>query len=203
MVVHHKQYHIDKNGRKLRPWEYNDKYLITLCSSCHQRGHAKFDIPTKTINKYGTFNFFKKGNQVNNTEVVGLPNVEDNSKEILPEIRREDFVDDSEPNLESNTITIKYGTGMPIDVIYSYIQTDYEQDGYNDAMCNSDIQYKESKKKIINNGLKMLFEQVRLRYESDIRDINVQIDIVETQGLTSSSMSLKARKETYNEHLKR
>ena len=150
----------------------------------------------------GLFNFFKKGNQVNNTEVVGLPNVEDNSKEILPEIRREDFVDDSEPNLESNTITIKYGTGMPIDVIYSYIQTDYEQDGYNDAMCNSDIQYKESKKKIINNGLKMLFEQVRLRYESDIRDINVQIDIVETQGLTSSSMSLKARKETYNEHLK-
>lgn len=55
LVVHHKQYHIDKNGRKLRPWEYNDKYLITLCSSCHQRGHAKFDIPTKTINKYGTF----------------------------------------------------------------------------------------------------------------------------------------------------
>ena len=54
----------------------------------------------------GLFNFFKKGNQVNNTEVVGLPNVEDNSKEILPEIRREDFVDDSEPNLESNTITI-------------------------------------------------------------------------------------------------
>lgn len=55
LVVHHKQYHIDKNGRKLRPWEYNDKYLITQCSSCHQRGHAKFDIPTKTINKYGTF----------------------------------------------------------------------------------------------------------------------------------------------------
>ncbi len=101
------------------------------------------------------------------------------------------------------SIKSKYGTGMPIDVIYSYIQTDYEQDGYNDAMCNSDIQYKESKKKIINNGLKMLFEQVRLRYESDIRDINVQIDIVETQGLTSSSMSLKARKETYNEHLKK
>ena len=94
----------------------------------------------------GLFNFFKKGNQVNNTEVVGLPNVEDNSKEILPEIRREDFVDDSEPNLESNTITIKYGTGMPIDAIYAYIQDDYEQEGYSDAMCNADMAYKESKK---------------------------------------------------------
>ena len=65
---------------------------------------------------------------------------------------------------------------MPIDAIYAYIQDDYEQEGYSDAMCNADMAYKESKKEIIKNGLKMLFEQVRLRYESDIRDINVQID---------------------------
>ena len=127
--------------------------------------------------------------------------MEDNSKEILPEIKREDFVDDSEPNLESNTITIKYGTGMPIDAIYAYIQDDYEQEGYSDAMCNADMAYKESKKEIIKNGLKMLFEQVRLRYESDIRDISVQIDIVETQGLTTTSMTLKARRDTFNAHL--
>lgn len=34
-------------------------------------------------------------------------------------------------------------------------------------------------------------------------DINVQIDIVDIQGLTTSSMSLKARRDTYNEHLKK
>lgn len=151
----------------------------------------------------GLFNFFKKSDQVNNIGVAELPNVEDDSKEILPEIKREDFVDDLGPNLESNTITIKYGTGMPIDAIYAYMQDDYEQEGYDDAMCNADMAYKESKKEIIKNGLKMLFEQVRLRYESDIRDINVQIDIVEMQGLTTSSMSLKARRDTYNEHLKK
>lgn len=151
----------------------------------------------------GLFDFLKKSDQINNTGVVGLPNVEDVSKEILPEIKREDFVDDSEPILESNAMTIKYGTGMPIDAIYAYIQDDYEQEGYSDAMCNADMAYKESKKEIIKNGLKMLFEQVRLRYESDIRDINVQIDIVDIQGLTTSSMSLKARRDTYNEHLKK
>lgn len=47
----------------------------------------------------------------------------------------------------------------------------------------------------------MRFDQVRLRYESDIRDISVQIDIVETQGLTTTSMTLKARRDTFNEHL--
>lgn len=124
----------------------------------------------------GLFDFLKKSDQINNTGVVGLPNVEDVSKEILPEIKREDFVDDSEPILESNAMTIKYGTGMPIDAIYAYIQDDYEQEGYSDAMCNADMAYKESKKEIIKNGLKMLFEQVRLRYESDIRDINVHLN---------------------------
>lgn len=154
----------------------------------------------------GVFDFFKKRelpqSTSENEELVIANNVE--NKDSLPDIRREDFVDDSQPEAANSGMkVVRYGTGMPIDVIYAYIQDDYEQEGYNDAMCNSDIQYKESKKRIINNGLKMLFEQIRLRYESDIRDIDVQIDIVETQGLTSSSMSLKARKETYNEHLRK
>lgn len=148
----------------------------------------------------GLINFLKKNDQSNNVKTTEFPNMEEvDNKVIEPEIRREDFVDDSEP--ENKSIVIKYGTGMPIDAIYAYIQDDYEQEGYNDAMCNADMQYKESKKEIIKNGLKILFERVRLRYESDIRDISVQIDIVETQGLTTSSMSLKARRDTFNEHL--
>lgn len=121
----------------------------------------------------------------------------------LPEIKREDFVDDSEPEPASNYVTIKYGTGMPIDAIYAYIKDDYEQMGYDDAMCNADIQYKESKKEIIINKLKVLFEQVRLCYEGDIRDIDVCIDTVEAQGITSTARTLKARKETFNEHLRK
>ncbi len=146
----------------------------------------------------GFFNLFKKSNY-NNNEEIGLPDTEETDNS--PEIKREDFVDDSEPEPENKIITIKYGTGMPIDVIYSYIQDDYEQEGYDDAMCNVDMVYKNQKKEIIKNNLRMLFERVRLKYEKDIREINIQINIVETQGLTTSSMSLKARKDTYNEHL--
>ena len=35
----------------------------------------------------GLFDFLKKSDQINNTGVVGLPNVEDVSKEILPDIK--------------------------------------------------------------------------------------------------------------------
>ena len=147
----------------------------------------------------GIFSLFSQKNQVE--APIEKESSLQEEKNNLPEIKREDFVDDSDPNQENNIITIRYGTGLPIDAIYAYIEEDYEQIGYDDAMCNTDITYKESKKTIIKNGLKRLFEQIRLRYKSDIRDIDVQIDAVEAQGLTYSSESLKARKETFIEHM--
>ncbi len=52
LIVHHKQYHFNiQKNKKSDPWDYDDKYLVTLCESCHSRGHYKFNIPMKNINK--------------------------------------------------------------------------------------------------------------------------------------------------------
>ncbi len=104
---------------------------------------------------------------------------------------------------EKDTVTIRYGTQMPIDIIYSYIERDYEQQGYSDALCNADTSFRDSKKEIIRNGLKRLFEQVALRYKSDLRDIEVNISTFEQQGMIATAASLKARRETYTEHLQK
>lgn len=45
LQVHHKQYHIDSQGRKYVPWDYDSKYLITVCQNCHRRGHTKYEVP--------------------------------------------------------------------------------------------------------------------------------------------------------------
>lgn len=46
LQVHHRQYHYLTDLKKFKPpWDYSDKMLITLCSSCHQRGHSKFKVP--------------------------------------------------------------------------------------------------------------------------------------------------------------
>lgn len=50
LVVHHKQHHYSKTlNRFYDPWDYSNKYLITLCESCHKRGHELYDIPTFEI----------------------------------------------------------------------------------------------------------------------------------------------------------
>ena len=109
----------------------------------------------------------------------------------------------SSTNNSSNEeiITIQYGTCMPIDVIYDFINHDYEQDGYEDALINSDAEYCLAKEKIILNKLNQLFSRVLLRYRGDIRNIDVQIANAKSLfALTSASM-LDARKETCIEHI--
>lgn len=50
LEVHHKQYHVTPDGLKYAPWNYDDKFLVTICKKCHQSGHTKFKIPVFEIN---------------------------------------------------------------------------------------------------------------------------------------------------------
>jgi 5-methylcytosine-specific restriction endonuclease McrA len=46
IVVHHRQYVFIKERQSFKdPWDYDNSLLITLCRSCHQRGHTKFEVP--------------------------------------------------------------------------------------------------------------------------------------------------------------
>ena len=50
LQVHHRQYHTcSKTGMKKNPWQYDDKYLVTLCRKCHENGHNQFTVPTYPI----------------------------------------------------------------------------------------------------------------------------------------------------------
>lgn len=50
LQVHHRQYHFMTSEQKFRlPWDYPGHLLITLCESCHNKGHNKYKVPTITI----------------------------------------------------------------------------------------------------------------------------------------------------------
>lgn len=102
---------------------------------------------------------------------------------------------------KGNLITITWGTGMPIDVIYGFIHKNFEEQGYEDALVNSDVKYRETKEGIIRNDLKMLFRRISLRYQNDIRVIDVQIKNAQASFAFNCASMLEARKMTFEEHL--
>ena len=48
--VHHRQYHMTREDMQLvNCWEYDNKYLITLCEPCHSAGHEQYKIQYFTL----------------------------------------------------------------------------------------------------------------------------------------------------------
>lgn len=50
LQVHHRQYHFSRTLNAFKqPWEYPNWLLITLCETCHNKGHRTYVVPTKYI----------------------------------------------------------------------------------------------------------------------------------------------------------
>jgi len=123
------------------------------------------------------------------------------AKEQVPEIKREDFVDDSAPTQDSYFSQNEFGTKQPIDIIYSFLKEDYESKAYRDALTNPDKSYKETNLAIIRSNLEVKFKQVMLKYEDMLRDVDFHIQSRSEAGLTDVVELLKSKKQTYQNHI--
>ena len=134
--------------------------------------------------------------KVANSDVVPVnADITDNDQESAM------TADNPEEEKKSNIVTIKWGTGMPIDVIYNYIHKNFEDDGYQDALVNQDIAYRDTRISIIRNDLEMLFKRIILRYKSDMREVDVNINNARNACAICAAGRLQALRETYEEHL--
>lgn len=141
----------------------------------------------------GFFDIFKSKKPV----VIELPAV----KNELPEIKEEDFIDNSEPNIENASYSLEYGSRLPIDIIYSFLKEDYENKAYKDALTNPDKSYKETNIAIIRSSLEIKFKQVFLKYEDMLREIDFHIHSRGQAGLTDVVELLRSKKITYEKHM--
>ena len=126
---------------------------------------------------------------------VNINNEQDVNKENLTPVEK--VKDDEKKNL----ITITWGTGMPIDVIFNFIHKNFEEEGFQDALVNSDSTYRDTKEKIIRNDLEMLFTRITLRYKSDIRMVEFKMNNAREAFAFSACNKLDSLKRTYEEHL--
>lgn len=140
----------------------------------------------------GLFNLFKKLSPSATAAV---------DTTVFPVEEQSQLSANAEHNSSENVISITYGTGMPIDVIYGFIAHNYEHDGYEDALVNSSVEYCTAKENIILNELNQLFHRVLLRYRGEIREIDVQIENARSLFALTSASQLTAHKETCEEHI--
>jgi len=142
----------------------------------------------------GFFDLFKKKEQF---QEVNLE-----TKNALPEIKEEDFIDNSEPSAQENsTYSFEFGTKLPIDIIYGFLKENYENKAYHDALTSPDRSYKETNIAIIRSNLEVKFKQVMLKYEDMLRDIEFHILSRGQAGLTDIVELLKSKRETYKKHV--
>lgn len=128
------------------------------------------------------FNFFLKQNAV--------PTVEQ-EVEVTNDVTEE----------KNDVVMIKYGSGMPIDLIYGFLKKDYEAKGYDDALTNPDVSYKEMNKAMISSELEVKLRQVKLKYEDDMRELDFHIASRREAGLVEIVRQLEVRKEMLQRHM--
>ena len=90
---------------------------------------------------------------------------------------------------------------MPIDVIFNFIHKNFEEEGFQDALVNSEVKYCETREEIIRNDLKMLFERISLKYKRDIREVKVRIENARMAFAMNCVSQLESLNQTYEEHL--
>lgn len=144
------------------------------------------------------FTIFKKAAA---TEIPAAPETATAVLDNAPTVPSTSGTSTPDAGDHGNIVSITYGTGMPIDVIYAFISHDYEQDGYQDALVNADVEYCKAKENIILNQLNQLFRRVLLRYTGEIREIEVQIANARQLFALTSASQLEARKFTCEEHI--
>lgn len=140
-----------------------------------------------------------------------------NPKNVVPEVLNAPFAsnenadnvanehEESESREEIETpvkpLTITYGTGFPIDVVYGYMRKDYSEQGYNDAVTSPDLTFKDINKNIIQNKVLVVFKQVKLKYEVMITDMEQRVNACSEAGLVGTVQQLQRDKSVLLHHL--
>lgn len=133
---------------------------------------------------------------------------QEENEQLIPDMAENSQVQDNELDSQNENedekkrmITITWGTGMPIDVIFNFVHKNFEEEGFQDALVNQDITYRDAKVTIIRNDLEMLFKRITLRYKSNIREVSVRIENSRKAFALGAASDLEARLATYEEHL--
>lgn len=141
----------------------------------------------------GLFNFFNRKSK----DEFQLSNPSTATE--LPEIPENVFIEKDQPasTKENSDRNI---TG--INLLYEFLERDYEAAGYDDALVNPDSSHLEQNISGIKNDLARVILKVKTFYEDFIREVDQHIASRSRCGMIDTVEELKVKKETAENHIK-
>lgn len=136
------------------------------------------------------FNFLKffgqrKGNSTQNQN--------QGTNTDIPKIPRELFIDESDPEFSG------FGWGkdkkVGLDLVYDYLQIDFERKGYEDALVAPDEKYMLDNINILLYDLNILAQKADHYYTKIIKDIEFHIESRKRLGLVDLVIELQSQRD--------
>lgn len=146
----------------------------------------------------GLFNFFNRKNG-NASHVDGT----DAAPQSLSEIPQGVFFEKDKPLngasvLNNNASSSQQG----INLLFQFLEKNYEKKGYDDALINPDNTHLEQNIAALKNELQRTIRKVKTFYEDFIREINFHISSRTRSGMIDTVEELNAKKETAESHIR-
>lgn len=143
------------------------------------------------------FNFWNKKKENSSAMITTLP-VMNPSMSAAEEVETNQEAPSA--TTEKKTLTVSYATGWPIDVIYGYLHKNNEERGFNDAMVNSDLAFRDKNMNIIRNKILMVFREINLNYDVKKHDLEIRMETCNAAGLLTTVSQLEKEMSTIMAH---
>lgn len=147
------------------------------------------------------FNFFKKnGSETNgeNPSHNGMATVN-----VKPEIPENVFIEKENQNGSSEGSNNDKSVINNIDLLFQFLDKDFEEMGYNDALRNPDSSHLDQNLEAIKNSLFRVILRVKTFYEDFMKEINFHIESRSRSGMVDTVEELKMKKSIAEDHIKK
>jgi hypothetical protein len=119
-----------------------------------------------------------------------------------PRVPKSVFIEENAPDSQSLTFKSN-GQKVGIDLIYDFLQVDYERKGYEDALTNPDESYKNDNINLLRLDLAILVQKVDNYYIEILKELDFHIESRKRAGLVDLVLQLNSKREVVLDQMER
>ncbi|MEW5846431.1 MAG: hypothetical protein AB1777_09225 [Bacteroidota bacterium] len=119
-----------------------------------------------------------------------------------PRVPKSVFIEENAPDFQSLTFKSN-GQKIGIDLVYDFLQVDYERKGYEDALTNPDESYKNDNINLLRMDLAILVQKVDNYYTEILKELDFHIESRKRSGLVDLVLQLNSKREVVVDQMER